>query len=219
MKRFPFFFLLFSLTFVKNALLAQSVVANEAINVLYVGVENPLTIIAQGVPPEALEVKISEGTITKAANSATDYIAKVNKAGKVKIETWHQGKQLETMEFRVKRIPDPYTMLYSDYNSNSVCIRAMKGKASLLASGGLVAVLEGFNFDVKCSIVSFEITHTIPKEDPVTLLNIGADFTSVVKAEIAKSKPGHVIYLDKVKAKCPGDMEGRIINSKVFKIK
>jgi hypothetical protein len=48
MKRFPFFFLLFSLTFVKNALLAQSVVANEAINVLYVGVENPLTIIAQG---------------------------------------------------------------------------------------------------------------------------------------------------------------------------
>jgi GldM C-terminal domain len=68
MKRFPFFCLLFSLTFVKNALLAQSVVAASKMNILYIGVENKMRFGAVGVPLNELEVTASGTSITKCSS-------------------------------------------------------------------------------------------------------------------------------------------------------
>ncbi len=213
MKQIPFFCLLFSLTFVKNTLFAQSVVANEATNLLYVGVDNPLTIIAQGVPPEALEVRISEGTITKMATNVTDYVAKVNKSGKVKIETWHQGKKLEEIEFRVKKIPDPYVRLDLPRGSCS------GGGSKLTDAKKMVAVLENFNFDATCEVVFFHFSYVPKKGETIELDNKGASFSAEVINQIKNANPGDVVYFDKVKTRCPGDTEGREVNSLLFKIK
>jgi hypothetical protein len=162
-----------------------------------------------------LEVKISEGAITKAANSTTDYIAKVNKTGKVKIETWHQGKILETMEFRVKRIPDPYIRFdlpyrYSCFGSGGKLTDAKK----------LVAILENFNFEAKCEIVSFHFTHN-PKgeKQPIEYDNQGGVFNERVTSQIKNAKPGDIVYFDKVKVRCLGDTNVRELNGLVYAIK
>lgn len=83
-----------------NQLLGQSALGLEKMNVLFLGEENPLSIAVQGVPMSEIEAKISEGTI-KGENG--EYIATVNKVGKVTIELFHKGKSIGKHEFRALR--------------------------------------------------------------------------------------------------------------------
>jgi hypothetical protein len=80
-------------------------------------------------------------------------------------------------------------------------------------------MLEGFDFDARCDIQSYNVTYVAKRQDPVTYPNQGARYNSNNQGIINRAKPGDVYYFDEVKARCPGDQAGRQINSLVFQIK
>src|SRR5690606_33215240 len=87
----------------------SAVVSPDKMNVLYIGVNNPVSVSAPGTPTDKIKVSMSGGSIS---GSAGKYNVKVSSPGTARISVSAEvapGKvqTLSTTEFRVKRIPDP----------------------------------------------------------------------------------------------------------------
>ena len=86
------------------------------------------------------------------------------------------------------------------------------------AQQGVAAVLDGFDFDAKCEIESFEVYRQAKRADAVSMKNTGARFSGA-RQLVDMAVPGDLFYFDEIKARCPGDAAGRKINSMTWKIK
>ncbi len=139
----------------------QVAVALDKMNVMYMGIENPLTIAVSGIPSNELEVRMDNGTIT---GSNGKYIARVTAVGEAAIHVSSKGKLLGSTVYRVKRLPDPSdqvafsnTNLQMDYQVvprvgiDGVHTTRMKVE-DILKAGKLTA---GTGYDVESAIVYF----------------------------------------------------------------
>ncbi len=190
-------------------------VAADKMNVFYVGVDNPITVSAAGIPTSKLKVS-APGLNLRRGSGKSAYIVKPTKPAKqVFITVSGEGESVKK-EFRVKRIPTPNATVGRD---------AKNWKGGTIKSGPfkvqrmLEATLENFDFDAKCSIQGFNMTYVKRREDGVVAVNRGGKFTSEVTRLVSKAKPGDVYYFENVKGRCPGDQVARSLNSLVFKIK
>jgi hypothetical protein len=209
-------FFLFFLTFVKNALLAQSVVAASKMNILYIGVENKMRFGAVGVPLNELEVTASGTSITK-GSSGNVFILNPTTPGEATVTVSHKGKAIGNHTFRVKRIPDPYIQLPLN---NRAYNRGGNIPAATFRSITLLTVeMEDFELETPCTIQRFDVTYVARSNDPVTLSNSGSHFSAKVLDLVKRAEPSNVFYFDNVKARCPGDVVGRETNALFFKMK
>jgi gliding motility-associated protein GldM len=188
-------------------------VSADKMNVFYIGVPNPVSVAAAGVSSNDLKVSCSGASLS---GSGSNYVVNATTPGEATISVSGGGLN-QTFKFRVKRIPDPFAQLPS--NDRSYNRGGSVGNGTMKAMSSLVAVLEGFDFDAKCAIQSFDFTYLAKRQDPVTYPNSGGSFNGNVTGAIGKSKPGDVLYFDNVKGRCPGDNAGRDLNSLVLKIK
>ncbi len=184
-------------------------------NVFYIGVDNPLRIAAAGVPPAELRVElIGDGSIT---GSEGNYVVHVKTPGEVKVRVMRQvGLEIKFVVdqiYRVKRIPDPTPKLDGKYRSSSITPEMMQ------QSKGIEMVLDNFDFDAYCEVVSFEVTY-LPKEpDPITKYITGGKWNDSMIEWVKNAKPGDAFFFDDIKVKCPGDSAPRNIGGMAFKIK
>jgi gliding motility-associated protein GldM len=188
-------------------------VSADKMNVFYIGVDNPVSVSAAGVSSNELRVSCSGASMSGSGNN---YVVKASTPGEATISVSGGGLN-QSFKFRVKRIPDPIARLPS--NDPAYKNGGAIGNGTMKAMGSLVAVLEGFDFDAKCAIQSFDFTFVAKRQDPVTYPNQGGSFNGNVSGAIGRSKPGDVLYFDNVKGRCPGDNNGRDLNSLVLKIK
>ncbi len=184
-------------------------------NVLYIGVDNPLRVAAAGIPANELRVQlIGKGSI-EGGNS--NYVVRVVEPGEVKLRVSRQvGNDLKFVvdqKYRVKRIPDPMPKLDGQYSSRVVVADLM------YQTKGISPILENLDFEVSCEIVGFEATYLPLKEDPITKVNKGGEWNSDVLEWIKKAKPGDAYFFDDIQVKCPGDTEPRNVGGLAFKIK
>lgn len=173
-------------------------VAATKMNVLYIGVDNPISISAPGVPAEALKPSISTGTLTKTADG---YVVKVETGAKsatisVNAEIEGENKPLGKMDFRVKRVPDPVAYLGTNKGSFNL------SKNELMAQSAIIPVLENFDFDLKFTVVGFEMS-TLAGGFVVTEVSSDNKITEAMKTVWGKLNKGSKIYLEKIKAKGP----------------
>ncbi len=129
------------------------VISPTKMNVFYVGVDNPVSLAAPGISPEAIEARISNGTIRKLNNGT--YVVRPAVAGKnsaITVYTNVQGqkRELQTQVFRVKNVPDPVAK-----------VNGMQGgkikKNMLMAAGQVDVEMENFDFDLKFTVENFSI--------------------------------------------------------------
>ncbi|MFK8162733.1 MAG: GldM family protein [Lewinella sp.] len=178
-------------------------------NVVYVGVSNPLDLQATGVNLNDLQVMASPpGYITEYEKA---YSLKVSTPGVQMVRVLHKGKLLKTFNFRVKRIPDPVAKLSG---KSSGRIRLAEFKAQL----GLIAYLDDFDFNRKCVVTGFKITRHSLTEGRQEETNIDGRFEPASKKMIVMAAPKDIYTFTNVRAKCPGENVSRTINSLVFEI-
>jgi len=180
-------------------------------NVLFIGVDNPISITAHGVSENELKVNCSGCNIRKGGGKG-NYNVTVTKPGQATISVSTPDLPPSSFMFRAKRIPDPVARI-------SKSSGGAMGSGEFKAQGGVGAFLDNFDFDAKCRIQGYNLTHQQKRQDPIESVNGGARYNSNSKRLINQAKPGDVFYYTNVKAKCPGDRAGRKINSMVFKIK
>ncbi|MBK6644109.1 MAG: hypothetical protein IPG39_24255 [Bacteroidetes bacterium] len=95
-----------------------SVVSADKMNVLYIGVENPMSISVPGVADANVTASVTGGGVTivkDAKNGSSKYIAKATTQGEatVSVNAKLDGKNVPMGQFkyRVKRVPDPVAMI------------------------------------------------------------------------------------------------------------
>ncbi len=183
------------------------------LNVFYVGVDNPISIVVRGVPKEQVVVKGDGLNLRKIPGDNDDYTVTATTPGTGYITV--SGGDLKPMKFqyRVKKIPDPVPRLGNKHRGGTM------GNGELNAQGGISAVLENFDFDAGCDVVGFEVTYLAKRQDPFTMFNSGGRFNDQVSDFVKKAKPGDVYFFDEIKCRCPGDATARNLGSLVFRIR
>ncbi|MCQ2251361.1 MAG: hypothetical protein MJZ66_09660 [Bacteroidales bacterium] len=193
-------------------------VSPTKMNVLYIGVANPIEITSSGVDPNKLTPSITGGGSLQRGAKPGEYIATVKAAGKVNISVSANidghTKSLGTREFRVKRVPDPVAVVGTDPSNRR---GGTISKATLANQAGVKADLENFDFDLKFTVVSFTVSANVKgfvKDEP----SKSAAFTPQQKALINSLAPGSRVSIDDIKAKGP-DGSIRDLGSINFKLK
>lgn len=190
-------------------------VAAEKMNVFYIGVENPVSVTAAGVSTNEIKVNASGGGLRLDKKGNGKYVATVSTPGESNITVSGGGLEPTKFMFRVKRIPDPVPMLGRGPNASG----GSMGSGEMRAQEGIYADLQNFDFEARCEIVGYELTKVAPRQDPVSVQNSGARYSSQASNLTNSAKPGDRFFFDNIKAKCPGDVASRKLPSISFTIR
>jgi gliding motility-associated protein GldM len=181
----------------------STVISADKMNVLYIGVDNPMSISVPGVANENVTATITGagGTLVKDPKAgAGKYIARVTTQGEaiISVTAKMDGKNIPMgqMKYRVKRVPDPVAMIAN-----------MKGgkinKNVLAAQAAIIPVMENFDFDLFFKVKSFKVTIVRKGKDPVELSSESNLLTPQMKEIINSSPIGTKIYFEYIRATGP----------------
>ncbi len=185
-------------------------VAADRMNVLYMGIDNPISVALSGVPAE--QVTASSRDVRLQAVGKGKYIVRAGRPGKAVIVVEAPNYRQE-VEFRVKSIPDPVAVLEKiGTTGGSVFLSSVKEMK------GLDLKLFGFDMDAQCSILGFNFIYVEPNANPGQSANPGPIFNDKSLSFIQQAKVGDQMIFDNIRAKCPGDEAGRKLNNIAVKI-
>jgi len=181
----------------------------DKMNVFYLGVENPLSVSAAGVPSREVKVSSNDVRLEKIRNGK--YSVKPKRTGSAEITVSGGGLEPTTFKYRVKKIPDPVIRLSRNPKSRM-------NPGEFKAYQGLVALLERFDFEARCNVVGFEITRVTKNGNASTATNRGGKYSTQARELIDRATFGDTFFFDAVKARCPGDEVSRKLNGLSIKI-
>lgn len=128
----------------------KAVVANLKENVVYVGIPNPLGILAEGYKWDEIDVSTDNGRIEK-QEEPTGYFFYPKNVGKANILLKSKnGDTLGSAIFRIKYIPNPTPKLG---NKSEGKIK----KKHLLVIPGIYCQLDNFDFDCRFVILTYDV--------------------------------------------------------------
>ncbi|MEI6764026.1 MAG: gliding motility protein GldM [Bacteroidota bacterium] len=181
----------------------SATISPTKMNVFYIGVPNPVSISVPGVANANVRVTITGGggSIAKAAGDGqyTVTVTTPTTAAsmcKVTVSAAMGGstRSMGSMDFRVKRVPDPVAY-----------IAGTKGgpvsKGALMASP-LIPRMENFDFDLQFTIISFSLTMS-KQGDLVTKQTTGNQLSAEMKSMIQNAGKNQKVYIEDIKAKGP----------------
>ncbi|ASU32850.1 type IX secretion system motor protein PorM/GldM [Mucilaginibacter xinganensis] len=176
----------------------SAVVSPDKMNVLYIGVPNPVSVSAPGIPKEKLKVSISGGSLS---GSNGHYVATVSSIGEATITVSGElapGKSsvLGSSLFRVKRIPDPKPMFAGKSGGNT-------SAANIRAQDRLFAKLEGFDFDAKFNVTRFTLMIAKPRQDVVSYTANGGELSGAMRSAMNSVTPGTTVVFKEIIAVGP----------------
>lgn len=192
------------------------VVSPTKMNVLYIGVDNPVEISVPGYAAENIVPNPVGCTLSPDPAKKGSFIARCSPGTKeatvgVSIKQGTSTKPLQgSVKFRVKTLPNPIARVAGKKSGEAV------SKALLSASGAIAAVMEGFDFDLRVTVSSFSMVATVGGET-VTKPATGFNFTSDQINVINKLKPNSRVTFEEVKVRMP-DGTTRTLDPFVLKI-
>lgn len=180
-------------------------------NVMYIGVDNPIQVSAAGVSPTDLQVNISGCGATKTGSNGK-FVVRATSPGTCMVSVSAKGKsQGPPIPIRVKKIPDPVAKVGG--KTGNVDVK----KVELGQIGGVGAELASFDFDAKFSVVSFELSAVV-KGALKSVVCQGNSLNSEARSILQSAGVGSKIFFENVKAKGP-DGSVRNIPGVTLKVK
>jgi gliding motility-associated protein GldM len=176
--------------------------AADKMNVLYAGIDNPVSVSAS-VSAEKVNISLTGGgTYTKTGPGKYDINVPESLVGKtvtINIGADMDGKHLNmgSSLYRVKRVPDPEARIAGTFVGGKIT------KSELLANPFIIASMgTDFVYDLRWTINSYQVTFIIKgiEDAPITCNN--RQFSDAVRNKINSSSPGTVISFSDIKASC-----------------
>ncbi len=194
-------------------------VSNDKMNVLYIGMDNPLTIVVGDYPCSKIIAKTNIGKLTRYGDSChytfmTDSLCKGKGGVTIEVDILDSGKTkcMGTSRFRLKNIPDPVAFIA---NTNGGFI----DKKILAAAQGIVPIMLDFDFDLYFTIKSYSFQ--ILRKDSVIYekTNIsGGRLTDDIRYEVLKTSTDDKVIFFNINGVGPDNIV-RILNEINFTIK
>lgn len=176
---------------------ANASIALDKMNVLYIGVDNPVTIAASGGGDDKISASISQGSLTRVG--AGKYIARVNAVNDNTVITVNvDGKVAGSSQFRVRTIPQAQAYVGGQPSGANVPAGAFR------AQGGVGAGIKDFPFELSYEVVSYTFTCDTDDGDIVTVPGSGNAFSGAVRNAInTHVKAGKLVTIDNIRVKGP----------------
>lgn len=171
-------------------------VALDKMNVLYIGVDNPIT-IASSTGWDKTRVSPGGGGGLSLNGSNGKYIARVSSVSDDCTITVNADNKISTFKFRVRTIPEAQAYVGGKPSGENYNAGAFK------AQGGVGAGIKNFPFELEYNVQSFTFTCDTD-DDIVTIPNAGAGFSQAVRNAINQHvQAGRMVTIDNIKVKGP----------------
>ena len=172
------------------------VVSVEKMNVLYIGVDNPITVSVSGFPFDKVSVKMEDGKIT---GSNGQYMVNVASPGGAKIEVFAEMDNGEKKSagiafFRTKYVPDPVVYFAGKKGEDIV------SKAELEKADKVETRMENFDFDLHFDVTSFDIEVT-EGGNSKTMSSNSSSLTDEMKQVLSQIQSGAHVIVQNIKTK------------------
>jgi gliding motility-associated protein GldM len=174
-------------------------VAPLKMNVIYIGLNNPVSITSPGIPDEKIHPSITAGTLTKNGRTWEVMIKKQVPDNQVYISATADinGKQVSLGKslFRVKRVPDPVAQIAGQTNGTI-------DRNTFLAAGAIIPNMKDFEFDVYFTVSSYTFA-TLINGDWIPKNITGNRFTNEIDDLIRNARPHQKFFFENIVAKGP----------------
>ncbi|MBM3432359.1 MAG: gliding motility protein GldM [Bacteroidetes bacterium] len=181
---------------------ANASIALDKMNVLYIGVDNPVSIAASGGGDDKIRAEISGGggQLSRVGNGK--YNCRVSQiTDKCIISVYVDNKLAGASEFRVQALPPAQAYVGGKQSGEPVTAGEFRSQA------GVGAGIINFPFKLEYSVVSY--TFTCDTDDDIISIPVqGAAFSQAVRTAIGQHvRPGRMVTIEDIRVKGP---DGRV---------
>lgn len=194
----------------------MATVAPLLMDVVYAGINNPISISVPGLPNNAISATAEGGALTPNGNTwnarptAVGGKFIVNVSGKV------NGTQrlIARKEFRIRQLPDPTA--YIEYQDDKGVIKRFKGgtisRSAILNAGGIKASIDDGILNIGFTVLSFRTIFVDAMGNSVADVSEGTRFSARQLEQIRKVQRGKYFFIAGIRVKGPDGVE-RDINA------
>lgn len=172
----------------------EAVISADKMNVVYRGVNNPMTISMPGVSDN--NISVSAPGLSRKSGSSYNIKPGATKEVTISVTGTIEGEKFSSSKkFRVKDIPRPQGAILKTTGTVKL------GKDNV-ARGPVSVVFEDFDFDLTANVTEFRIS--VPGNPSVVVRgsSVGANPTAV--AAVNRAKKGDIIQIMDIKYNIPG---------------
>lgn len=197
-------------------------VSATMMNVLYAGIDNPISISVPGVANSAVSASMTNGTLTRSGDRWVARPSKVGETATVSVTAQMDGRPMKMTEtqFRVRKLPDPTPYIaFTDKNGNT---EHYKGggrglsKTLLLGAPGIEAAIDDDLLNIQFQVLSFETVFFDSMGNAIPEVSQGAQFSQRQKDSFRRLSRGKRFYISRVKAVGPDGVTRELVPIEVI---
>ena len=190
----------------------SATVSATMMNVLYAGINNPISISVPGVPTSAVSATMTNGSLTRSGDSWIAKPAAVGKDATITVTATIDGRQqtVNTTTFRVRKLPDPVAFItFTGQNGNTDRYKGGKpfGKTALLSARGLDAAIDDDMLNIDFKVLGFETVFFDQMGNAIPEVSQGAQFSQRQKDQFKRLSRGKRFYISRIRAIGPDGVE------------
>lgn len=183
-------------------------VSATMMNVLYAGINNPISISVPGVAQNAVSATMTNGSLTRSGDHWNAHPTRVGAECVITVTATLEGRSqtVSTSTFRVRKLPDPTAYIaYKDSKGNENRYKGSKpfAKSLLLAANGLDAAIDDDLLNVHYSVVDFETIVFDSMGNAMPEKSAGSRFSERQKTSFRRLSRGKRFYITRIRAKGP----------------
>ncbi|MDR1951051.1 MAG: hypothetical protein LBP96_02330 [Bacteroidales bacterium] len=178
-------------------------VSANAMNVFYIGVDNPITAVVSNVDPSLVDVSVfgAGASLHPINGSRSNFNVRVTTPGEVtvtvSVKSEGQTTVVGSTKFRVRRVPQPIALANGIDEHTTVV-----DKNLLENSGGLIAIMKDFDFAMHVEITSFTMA-TVVDKDFIEFKATTGRFTPQMINSIKNAERGQKIFFENIIVQMP----------------
>lgn len=187
----------------------MATISPTMMNVLYAGIDNPISISVPGVPMTAVQATMTNGSLSRNGDLWVARPGQVGSEAVISVTAQLEGRSMNvgSMTFRVRKLPDPSPYLpVKDAIGNTTHYKGAPkriSKAQLMAAEGLGAAIDDDILNVTYQVVSFSTVFFDQMGNAIPEVSDGSRFSSRQKEQFKRLKAGKSFFISNVKAKGP----------------
>ena len=190
----------------------MATVSATMMNVLYAGIDNPVSISVPGIPNHDVSAAIKGGTLSRSGNIWQVRPSKVGEDVVITVSAMMNGRSqvVNSSTFRVRQLPDPMPYIaYKDDNGNEQRYKGGKPfpKTRLLAAPGIEAAIDDDLLNVEYRVLSFETVFFDSMGNAIPEVSDGNKFSQRQKDSFRRLSRGKRFYISRVRAVGPDGIE------------
>lgn len=180
-------------------------VSATMMNVMYAGISNPVSISVPGIPNNAIQATMTNGTLTRNGDAWDARPTNVGEDAVITVTATVDGntQTVASTTFRVRRLPDPTPYIpYKDTNGQEQHYKGGKpfSKGLLRGATTLGAAIDDGLVNVSFNVLSFELVTFDQMGNAMLEKSEGANFSKRQSDAINRLSRGKRFYISNIKA-------------------